>query len=166
MTSSLCHFLHRHVTLPLLIPNISLGTLLSNTPDCPSLSFTHSVFGLTTKRERTSVHFGVRGPPQFVSYTPVHSCVPEFEFRKEGNEVTRRMCVDLPQNVHKSAAILKITTPSQSTVTSIKHSSYMQQNWGRCKLERQTVYTECASRGNRTYRMVNARTSQCNITAW
>jgi len=131
MTSSLRHFLHPHATLSLFIPNISLGTLLSNTPDCPSLSFTHSVFGLTTNRERTSIHFGVCGPPQFVSYTPVHLCVPEFDFRTVGDEVTRRMQVGLPQNVHKPTAILTKTTASQYTVTDTAHSSYMQQqNWG------------------------------------
>ena len=130
MISSSRHFPHPHVTLSLLIPSISLGTLLSNTPHCPSLSFTQSVFGLTTNRERTSVHFGVRGPPQFVSYTPVHSRVPELEFRTEGDEATRRMSGGLPQKVHKPAAIHTISSQSVSTVTAIAYSSYMQHNCG------------------------------------
>jgi len=118
MASSSRHFLHTYVTLSLIIRNISLGTLLSNTPDCPSLSFTHSVFGLTMNRERMSVHFGVhRAPPQLVSYTAVHMCVPEFDFRTEGDEATRRMHVGLPQTVHRPRPTATLTTSTASQYT-------------------------------------------------
>jgi hypothetical protein len=166
MTMSSRHFLHPHVTVPVNSqyhprhPTVQHPRL--SFPQIHTLSFRpHYEQGTNVCSFRCS-----RTAPQIVSYTPVHSCVPEFEFRTEGDEVTRPMCVGLPQNVHKPAAVLTITTASKSMVTAIKHSSYMKQNWGRCKLERQTAYTVCASRGSATYRMVTARTASCNITAW